>query len=315
MSDTPATQAADGDGGDHVHAVRRDDRGAARHQPARRGDPLRAGRPCPVRGAGTLRPLPRARRERRGRSGAATPACPPPRSSTAGRWPARRTSAPAPSRSTCPSARRRRCARTGTPSPSRSRCPSPATTCRTRRSSSSSSRSSRRRWTDNTSDFDRLRRALGRQHGIEELRAELPQLRRLGTALRHANWKVTVALEMRDWVYELVPPAALAARATRRRSRRRAWGSPSTSAPLRWSPTWSTSPPAASSTRRAPTTSRSPAATTSSAASSTPSASTGSSGCRSSPWSPSTTCSRSCSSATASRCARSTRSPSPATRR
>ena len=57
-------EAADGDGDDHLHAVRGDDRGAARHQPARRGDPLRAGRPCPVRGAGTLRPLPRACHER-----------------------------------------------------------------------------------------------------------------------------------------------------------------------------------------------------------------------------------------------------------
>ena len=63
---------------------------------------------------------------------------------------------------------------------------------------------------DQTSDFDRLRRALGRQHGIEELRAELPQLKRLGPALRHANWKVTVALEMRDWVYgSYLPPRLL----------------------------------------------------------------------------------------------------------
>ncbi len=64
--------------------------------------------------------------------------------------------------------------------------------------------------TDNTADFDRLRRALFQQHGVEEIRAELPQLRRLGTALRHANWKVTVALEMRDWVYgTYLPPRLL----------------------------------------------------------------------------------------------------------
>ena len=64
--------------------------------------------------------------------------------------------------------------------------------------------------TDNTADFDRLRRALVQQHGVEEIRAELPQLRRLGTALRHANWKVTVALEMRDWVYgTYLPPRLL----------------------------------------------------------------------------------------------------------
>ncbi len=63
---------------------------------------------------------------------------------------------------------------------------------------------------DNTSDFDRLRRALARQHGIEQIRAELPQLRRLGTELRHANWNVTVALEMRDWVYgTYLPPRLL----------------------------------------------------------------------------------------------------------
>jgi uncharacterized 2Fe-2S/4Fe-4S cluster protein (DUF4445 family) len=63
---------------------------------------------------------------------------------------------------------------------------------------------------DQTADFDRLRRALQQQHGIEELRAELPELRRLGTALRHANWKVTVALEMRDWVYgSYLPPRLL----------------------------------------------------------------------------------------------------------
>jgi uncharacterized 2Fe-2S/4Fe-4S cluster protein (DUF4445 family) len=63
---------------------------------------------------------------------------------------------------------------------------------------------------DQTADFDRLRRALQQQHGIEELRAELPELAHLGTALRHANWKVTVALEMRDWVYgSYLPPRLL----------------------------------------------------------------------------------------------------------
>ncbi len=63
---------------------------------------------------------------------------------------------------------------------------------------------------DQTADFDRLRRALQQQHGIEEVRAELPQLAHMGTALRHANWKVTVALEMRDWVYgTYLPPRLL----------------------------------------------------------------------------------------------------------
>jgi uncharacterized 2Fe-2S/4Fe-4S cluster protein (DUF4445 family) len=63
---------------------------------------------------------------------------------------------------------------------------------------------------DQTADFDRLRRALQQQHGIEELRAELPVLKRLGTALRHATWKVSVALEMRDWVHGgYLPPRLL----------------------------------------------------------------------------------------------------------
>ena len=62
---------------------------------------------------------------------------------------------------------------------------------------------------DNTSDFDRLRRALSQQHGIEEVRAELPMLRRLGKDLRMSNWKVSVTLEMRDWVYGTYLPPRL----------------------------------------------------------------------------------------------------------
>jgi len=62
---------------------------------------------------------------------------------------------------------------------------------------------------DNTSDFDRLRRALAQQHGIGEVRAELPMLRRLGKDLRMANWKVSVTLEMRDWVYGTYLPPRL----------------------------------------------------------------------------------------------------------
>jgi uncharacterized 2Fe-2S/4Fe-4S cluster protein (DUF4445 family) len=54
---------------------------------------------------------------------------------------------------------------------------------------------------DNTSDFDRLSRGLLQQHGIKEVRAELPMLRRLGRDLRMANWRVNVALEMRDWMH------------------------------------------------------------------------------------------------------------------
>jgi uncharacterized 2Fe-2S/4Fe-4S cluster protein (DUF4445 family) len=63
---------------------------------------------------------------------------------------------------------------------------------------------------DNTSDFDRLRRALAQQHGIREVRAELPALRRLGRDLRAANWKVAVTLEMREWFYgTYLPPRLL----------------------------------------------------------------------------------------------------------
>jgi len=62
---------------------------------------------------------------------------------------------------------------------------------------------------DNTSDFDRLRRALAQQHGIEEVRAELPMFRRLAKDLRKANWKVSVTLEMHDGVYGAYLPPRL----------------------------------------------------------------------------------------------------------
>ncbi len=62
---------------------------------------------------------------------------------------------------------------------------------------------------DNTSDVDRLRRALAQQHGIKTVRVELPMLRRLGKDLRMANWKVSVTLEMRDWVYGTYMPPRL----------------------------------------------------------------------------------------------------------
>ena len=62
---------------------------------------------------------------------------------------------------------------------------------------------------DQTSDFDRLRRALSQQHGIEDIRAELAMLRRLGKDLRMSNWKVSVTLEMRDWVFGTYLPPRL----------------------------------------------------------------------------------------------------------
>ena len=62
---------------------------------------------------------------------------------------------------------------------------------------------------DNTSDLDRVGRALAQQHGIKEFRAELPMLRRLAKDLRMSNWRVNVALEMRDWVYGVYLPPRL----------------------------------------------------------------------------------------------------------
>ena len=168
---------------------------------------------------------------------------------------------------------------------------------------------------DQTADFDRLRRALQQQHGIEELRAELPAARAHGHGAAPRQLEGHRGARDARLGVRMLPPAAPAARVPdglpagqhgprgrpRHDRRRRLPGR--------------LHRPAASSTRPAPTTSRSPAATTSSAASSTPSASTGLSGCRSSPSRPSTTCSTSCSSATTSSRARSTKWPSPATRR
>ncbi len=60
---------------------------------------------------------------------------------------------------------------------------------------------------DQTTDFDRLRRAMNRQFGIDDLRAELDIIKRLARTLREADWKVAVTLEMRDWVYgSYLPP-------------------------------------------------------------------------------------------------------------
>ncbi len=49
---------------------------------------------------------------------------------------------------------------------------------------------------DNTTDFERLRRELVRQHGIRALTATLPLMQRLATTLREAAWDVTAILEM-----------------------------------------------------------------------------------------------------------------------
>ncbi|MFQ6057578.1 MAG: ASKHA domain-containing protein [Anaerolineae bacterium] len=59
---------------------------------------------------------------------------------------------------------------------------------------------------DNTDDFARFRRALARQHGIDEVRAGLSVLRKLGYTLRQAEWRVTAALEMDTWLAPNGPP-------------------------------------------------------------------------------------------------------------
>ncbi|HIP96110.1 MAG TPA: 2Fe-2S iron-sulfur cluster binding domain-containing protein, partial [Anaerolineae bacterium] len=44
---------------------------------------------------------------------------------------------------------------------------------------------------DNTTDFERLKRELNRQHNVGELVANLPVVRRLARTLRDADWDVT----------------------------------------------------------------------------------------------------------------------------
>jgi len=59
---------------------------------------------------------------------------------------------------------------------------------------------------DNTTDFDRLKRDLRLQHGIENITTTLPVLQRLACALRDADWVVTAVLEMGTWVDENAVP-------------------------------------------------------------------------------------------------------------
>ncbi len=64
---------------------------------------------------------------------------------------------------------------------------------------------------DNTNDLDRLRRELARQHGIKDVVVGLDLLRELAHGLREADWKLTVTLDMRNWVVDAtVPPRLLA---------------------------------------------------------------------------------------------------------
>ncbi|MGD8397952.1 MAG: ASKHA domain-containing protein, partial [Anaerolineae bacterium] len=51
---------------------------------------------------------------------------------------------------------------------------------------------------DQTTDWDRLVRALSLQHGVQDVAAELPMLRTLARDLREAEWRVTAVLDMGD---------------------------------------------------------------------------------------------------------------------
>jgi uncharacterized 2Fe-2S/4Fe-4S cluster protein (DUF4445 family) len=51
---------------------------------------------------------------------------------------------------------------------------------------------------DQTTDWDRLVRALSLQHGVQEVTAELPMLRTMARDLREAEWNVTAMVDMGD---------------------------------------------------------------------------------------------------------------------
>jgi uncharacterized 2Fe-2S/4Fe-4S cluster protein (DUF4445 family) len=59
---------------------------------------------------------------------------------------------------------------------------------------------------DQTDDWSRLRRALSRRHGIEEIQVSLPVLRKLGSALREGEWTVTLVIELYGWDWPDGPP-------------------------------------------------------------------------------------------------------------
>jgi len=52
---------------------------------------------------------------------------------------------------------------------------------------------------DQTDDWSRLQRELSRRYDLEDVRASLPVLRRLGPALRDGDWTVTVVVELDTW--------------------------------------------------------------------------------------------------------------------
>ena len=59
---------------------------------------------------------------------------------------------------------------------------------------------------DNTTDFERLKRELARQHGIRGLVADLPVIKKLARTLRDADWRVTAVLDMGTWASPDGPP-------------------------------------------------------------------------------------------------------------
>ncbi len=59
---------------------------------------------------------------------------------------------------------------------------------------------------DNTTDFERLKRELARQHDVRGLVADLPVIKKLARTLRDADWQVTVVLEMGTWASPDGPP-------------------------------------------------------------------------------------------------------------
>lgn len=64
---------------------------------------------------------------------------------------------------------------------------------------------------DNTTDFERLQRALAKQHNVRNIVASLPVLRKLARTLRESEtegggWQVTAVLEMGNWMDEDAPP-------------------------------------------------------------------------------------------------------------
>ncbi len=59
--------------------------------------------------------------------------------------------------------------------------------------------------TDNTTDLDRVRRELTRQHGIDDAAIDLDVLQTLARTLRQADWHIEVVLEMAN--HFNVPPA------------------------------------------------------------------------------------------------------------